>query len=347
MKFLDIDFKLGFIVYRNGHGPVWACPHSGPALEVSTSRDENTDTVASHCWLKTGGTLIISGMPRKMMYGVDLNRNIPPKEISVNLFDQFIKDKFRKRLHNYRKEYAWASANEADYKKRLSIYNDFWRSVKRSGNVIVFVHRCYTRLKNFPSLIDVITYQGEGVDKKIIETISERINKKYEPFFKRISKYYKEYVMLEQKRVIEKVKRLFSEFDLSKMKVEYKEHVLSDIEVMKKYAEKNKIRRLEKEFNEKNFMAAVRSALNSNTYPKITVESIFKGQKALRIKKPMFIENNVVMEAECTSFLNYWYPDMASDILIDLLGNLVSVDFYKKMGAKQTQILKYVRNDKR
>jgi hypothetical protein len=345
MKFIDIDFKPGFIVYRNGHGPVWACPHSGPALEVSTSRDDNSDTVASRCWLKTGGTLIVSGIPRKMMYGVDLNRNIPPKEISVNLFDQFIKDGFRKRLHTYRKEYAWASSNEADYKHRLSIYNDFWRSVKRSGNVIVFVHRCYTRLKNFPSLIDVITYQGEGVDKKIIETIAERINKKYEPFFRSISKYYKEYVLLEQKRVIEKIKRLFSEFSLDKMKVEFKEHILSDIEVMKKHAEKNKVRKLEKNFNEKNFMTALKSVLKADVHPKITVESVFKGQKALRTKKPMFIQENVVMEAECTSFLNYWYPDVASDILIDLLGNLVSVDFYKKMGAKQTQILKFVNKE--
>ncbi|UCC91488.1 MAG: hypothetical protein JSV39_04220 [Candidatus Aenigmatarchaeota archaeon] len=342
MKFLDINFRPGFTTYRNGEGPVWVCPHSGPALEVPTSRDENTDTVASRCWLKTGGSLIVSNISRKMTYGVDFNRDIPPKELSLNLFEEFVKDEFRKRLQNYRKEYAWVSKNETDYRHRNSIYDEFWRSVKRSGNVIVFVHRQFTRMKNFPSAIDIITYRGGGVDKKIVEKIAEKMNKKYERFFRSVSRYYKDYIILEQKRIMEKIKRLFSEFNMDKMKIEFRENILADLEVMRKYADKNRIRKLEKEFNEKNFIAAMKSALRSREHPKITVESIFHGQRALRIKKPMFIKDNIVMEVECTSFLNYWYPDVASDILIDLLKNLVSVDLYKKMGAKQTQILKFV-----
>jgi hypothetical protein len=345
MKFLNIDYKPGFTIYRNGEGPVWVCPHSGPALEVPTSRDENTDTVASRCWLKTGGSLIISNMSRKMTYGVDFNRDVPPKDLSVNLFDQFIKDESRRRLYNYRKDYAWVSHNETDHRNRISIYDNFWRSVKRSGNVVVFVHRQFTRMKNFPSIIDIITYRGEGVQKKIIETIAEKINKKYEKFFKSISKYYKEYIMLEQKRNIENIERIFSEFDFDKMKIEFKDNIIEDIKVMKKYADRKTIRKLEKEFNKRNFIAALRSALKYGEYPKITVDSVFQGQKAMRIKKPMFIKDNIVMDVECTSFLNYWYPDVASDILIDLLKNLVSVDLYKKMGAKQTQILKFVKSN--
>ncbi|MEE9323785.1 MAG: hypothetical protein V3U72_04535 [Candidatus Aenigmarchaeota archaeon] len=343
MKFLDINFKPGFIVYRNGPGPVWVCPHSGPAVEIPTARDQWSDTIASLCWLKMGGTLIISTIPRKQMYGMDFNREIPPKDSSLNLWPEFVRDENRERLEEYRKVYSWTAMDEADHKHRLKIYNDFWNTVSRSGNIIIFLHTQFTRIKNFPSVMDVITYQGRGVKKEIINSIVKKTNKKYEEFFRRLEKPYKDQIMLEQERVIRRIKDIFSEFGLDKMKVEYKTNTLRDMEIMKKYADKKVYMKLKKEFNEKNFLSVLKSALMQKIHPHITIDSIFKGQKALTMKKPLFMKDNIVMEVETTSFLSYWHPVKASNVVIDILKDLISVDMYRKMGAKQTQIAKFIK----
>lgn len=343
MKFLNIDFKPGFAVYKNGQGPVWTCPHSGPALETPTSRDENTDTVAALCWLKTGGTLIVSSISRKRMFGVDFNREIPPEDLSILLWPKFIENGQSERLEQYRKKYAWTAQNKADYHHRLKIYNDFWNTVKRSGNVIVFVHREYMRMKNYPSIMDVVTYQGKGVNKEIIRGTVKRINKKYEPFFKKISEHYKNSVLLEEKRAMDRIKEIFSDFNLKKMKIEYRENILKDLKIIEKYADKKIWRKLKKELNEKDFLSGLKSALRRGPHPRVTVEAVFRGDRAVRTKKPLFIKKNIVMEVECNAFINYWYPDMASEILLELLRNLVSVDRYKKLGIKQTDIIKFIR----
>lgn len=342
MRFLEVDFRPGFTVYRNGHGPVCVCPHSGPALETPTSADHWSETVGSLCWLKMGGTFIISGLPRKQMYGVDFNREKPPRDSAVNLWPEFVRDENRDRLERYRKNYSWTSASGTDYSNRLSIYNDFWDTVRRSGNVIIFFHRQFTRMKNFPSVMDVITYQGKGVRKEVIDAIVKKTNRKYRDFFKHISRPYKDEIHLEHIRIIDRIKRIFSGFDLDKMKVEYKTNTMNDMKKIKKYADKKAYARLEKKFNDKNFLRALKSALKKGGDPRITVESIFKGQKALTMKKPLFRKDNIVMEVETTSFLGNWYPSIASDIIMDILNDIISVDIYRKMGAKQTQIAKFI-----
>jgi len=343
MKFLNINFRPGFIVYRNGPGPVWVSPHSGPAIEIPTARDQWSDTVASLCWLKMGGTFIVSSVPRKQMYGMDFNREVPPKDSALRLWSEFVKDEKRGRLERYRKVYSWAAIDEADYKNRLKIYNDFWNIVRRAGNVIVFLHTQFTRIKNFPSVMDVITYQGRGVKKDIISAIVEKANEKYKGFFKQMEKAYKDEIYLEQRRIIDRIKEVFSEFALDKMKVEYRANILNDMKVVKKYANKDVYEKLRREFNERNFLLAVRSVLRKRITPHVTVESIFKGQKALTMKKPLFRKGNIIMEVEITRFLGHWYPKKASDIIMDILNDLISIDMYRKMGAKQTQMMKFIK----
>lgn len=343
MKFLSIDFKPGFVIYRNGPGPVWVCPHSGPALEIPTSRDQWSDTIASLCWLKMGGTLIVSTIPRKQMYGMDFNRDIPPKDSSLSLWPEFVRDENKERLEEYRKVYSWTAIDEADHKHRLKIYNDFWNTVRRAGNIIIFLHTQFTRIKNFPSVMDVITYQGRGVKDEIIKAIVKKTNKKYEDFFKHIEKPYKNEIQHEHIRVIDRIKEVFSEFGLDKMKVEYKSHILDDIKIIKKYANREVYRKLEREFNEKNFLSALKSALSQKIHPHVTLELLFKGHKALKMKKQLFIKDKIVMEVEMTRFLGHWYPRKASDIVIDILKDMISIDMYRKLGAKQTQIAKFIK----
>jgi hypothetical protein len=277
------------------------------------------------------------------MYGMDFNREIPPKDSSLNLWPEFVRDENRERLEEYRKVYSWTAIDEADHKHRFKIYNDFWDTVRRAGNIIIFLHTQFTRIKNFPSVMDVITYQGRGVKNEIIKAMVKKTNKKYEQFFKHIEKPYKDEICIEQQRIMGRIKEIFSEFSLDKIRVEYKTNMLNDMKVMRKYADKKVYRRLEKNFNEKNFLSVLKSALRQKIHPHITIESIFKGQKALTMKKPLFVKDNIVMEVETTRFVGHWYPRRTSEIVIDILKDMISVDMYRKMGAKQTQIVKFIR----
>ncbi len=344
MKITSIDFRPGFTVYRNGEGPVWVCPHCGPAIETPTSRDGYSDVVGSLCWLNTGGTLIISNVPRKRIYGIDFNRDVPPKSSSIGLWSEFVKDKKRGKLESYRKEYSWTAVDPGDHRKRTQIYSDFWNTVRKSGSVVVFVHRQYTRMKNFPSVMDIITYEGRGVDKKVMETIVGKTNRKYRKFFAHIERDYKNAIKLEHRRVVDRVKAIFSEFDLRKIKVEYKKNIKKDINVMKKYTRRSEQRKLERKFSEENYLSLIKSALRKRVRPRITVEHVFKGKQAMDSKNPMFTGKGIVMEVEVTNFLGYWFPRVAARMITDMLEDLVSVEMYSQLGAKQKHIIEYVKH---
>ncbi len=342
---MEIKFYKGFAVYKLNDAPVFVSPHSGPAFHVPTSRDENTDTVASICWTKTQGTLIVANLSRKMTMGIDFNRDPPQKKLALQMWDKFQSDENIEELEEYRKNYAWAAKDEHDHEERLKIYDEFWRAVRNSGGVIVFVHRKFTRMKNFPSILDIITYQGLGVDKAVVEAIVGKINEKYAPFFKSISAQYKKAIVLETERQVQRIKDIFSDFDLKSMKVEYMTNTKKDIEVISKFASKRAVKRLEKEFSHRNFILAVKSALKSDVQPKVTLESIFSGNHARSMMNPLFNKKErIIMEVECNQFLTYWNPNIAAEIITDLLSNLSTVAAYKQLGMKQTQIAEFIKN---
>jgi hypothetical protein len=342
---MKTKFNKGFTLYKINDNPVFVSPHSGPAFHVPTSRDENTDTVASICWLKTKGTLIVSNLSRKMTMGIDFNRDAPSKKFALQMWEKFQRDERIEELEGYRKNYAWAAKDERDHEERLRIYNEFWGAVRNTGNVIVFVHRKFTRMKNFPSILDIITYQGKGVDKSIVKTIVEKINEKYTPFFNSIEGQYKKAILLETERLIQRIKDIFADFSLQSMKVEYKTHIKEDIEVIKKFANKRAVKRLENNFSHKNFILAVRSALKNDIQPRVTLESIFAGNHAMSMMRHLFNKNErIVMEVECNQFLTYWHPNIAADIITDLLNSLKTVAAYKQLGMKQTQIAEFVKS---
>jgi hypothetical protein len=346
MKHFEMKIHPGFTVYRNGFGPVWVCQHTGPALINPASRDDNSDVVANLCWLRTGGTLIFSTLSRKRQFGIDFNRDAPPEDLATLLWNDFAKrEKMTERMKNYEKSYAWVAKDHADHQNRSNIYENFWRTVRNSGNIIIFFHRSFTSLANFPSIMEMITYKGQGVKLEVISAIVEAINKKYEGFFKEINNHYKHTILLEELRFIDSVKAYCREFDRKVMGGYDKDRISDSLKVMEKYAGKRVLEQLKKGFNGKNFVAAVESVLKNKIPPQITVENRFTGDKALTKKKPIFSGKNIVMEIESSSFINYWHPSTARDIVIDLLNSIVSVDMYKKMGIKQTQIIKFIKSD--
>ena len=62
---MERRFYAGFTVYQNGDNPVYVCPHSGPSLISPNNRDSYSDVIASLCFEKTGGSMVISNNPAR------------------------------------------------------------------------------------------------------------------------------------------------------------------------------------------------------------------------------------------------------------------------------------------
>ena len=319
---MQVRFYPGFVVYKNGKGPTYVTPHSGPALETTTSRDDNSETVASLCWLKTGGTLVVSNIPRKRLLGVDFNRDIPSLEKAMDYYEKFRKDEDQEALYEYRKRYAWVARDKEDYKNRLKIYQDFWSEV-RKGHFIVLVHRAFTRLKAVPSVMDLSTFQGRGVDTRFLKRVVSDINTKYSEFFELTDFEYKNVVYLEQKRAINNILRIYGDFDLKRIKADFLINIKKDLRVIKRYANKRLKERLDDDFSPQNFLLATRSALEKIGNPKITVEHVFKSSLAKGPKKQLFpASDKIIIQFEPTTFLNFWYPNEASDMIIETINRV-------------------------
>jgi len=318
---MRIEFRRGYnVFFKKGWNVTYVAPHAGPAFETVTSRDENTETVASLCWMRTGGKIIVSSLPRKRALGIDFNRGIPPKGLSIRLFQDFIVDSNTEMLFEFRKKYAWSAKDERDYQKRLKIYRSFWNEVKQ-GSFIVLIHRCFSRLKNVPTIMDISTFDGMGIERDVLKKAVEEVNRKNRDFFKKIEKEYKAVILLEEERIVQNLTRIFGEFppNLNKIENEYVEHFVNDTKVMKKYCPVHVFRKLQESFTPRNFLYACKKALENVETPRITVEHIFKGSKSIGPRKQLLSKKRKVINIESMAFMNFWYPHKAAEMIVDII----------------------------
>ncbi len=335
-------YEKGFTIYRNGDNPVWVAPHVGSSFETPTSRDWNSDTVASLCWLKQGGSLVLSTLTRKRIWGVDYNRDPPSYETAVRAYPDFVADKNRARLSKYRSKYAFVAKNKADYTERLRIYETFWTTVGNLGSIIILIHRKFARMKNYPSVIDIVTYEGKGVDTSTIKKVLEQINKKYFEKLFNISEQYKRFILMDTERVCSRIKDVFGEFSLEKADAEYKHWLKDDLSSLAELLGQDEINKLMSNFSLERFLGVVKRALSLNIKPSVTLENIFKGRKALSVKSKFFNKHFLIMEAEVNAFLGYWYPKLAADIICDIVKLLRAAKLYAHLGIRQTKMEDFI-----
>ncbi len=317
------DFRTGFIIYREGNKePYYVTLHSGPALERPMSRDGNSETVASLSWLKTGGTLIVSAIPRKRAYGIDFNRDIPPKKEAIEIYADFVKDVNQKRLYEFRKKYAFAARDPEDYAQRLFIYKSFWNEVKK-GFYISLVHTAYSRIKILPSIMDITVLSTKYGLKKHIIDIVEEVNSHYANFFKKVEKSYKRVVYLEEERAINNILRVYRTIGLDKIQMEFLENMKKDLEGLKRYCEESEIDILKENFTTANFLSLTKKALQRCEPPRVTVEHFFKGSKSIGPKKQLFPSDRIVLNFEPTTFLTFWHPHKGSEIMAEIITKIL------------------------
>ncbi len=320
---MQIFFRRGYSVYKKEgrRDFTYVAPHCGPALEIPTSRDDNSETVASLCWMMTGGTFVFSTMPRKRAFGIDFNRGIPKKTEALELFKKFLKDDRPVRLHKFRNRYAWTASSERDHMKRLKIYQSFWNEVKL-GRTIALIHSAFNRLKLVPSVMDITSFDSRGVDRKILCDVVDGINQEYSKFFREIDKSYNAVVLLEEERAISNIIRVSEKFGLKEMNPDFLENIKADLDAIRAHTSKKDMKDLEKNFTPRNFLRYSKKALLKMEPPRVTVEHYFKGLKSIAPKKQLLAgkrNNRVIMNFECSRFINFWYPHQAAEMMTKIL----------------------------
>jgi len=324
---MNPQFKRGYITYTNSdNNVVIIAPHSGPAVEFSTARDDNSETVASLLFKKIKGKLIISNMPRNRIWGVDFNRDIPSLKTALTAYEKFLGKKDKRYLFDFRQKYAFVASNEDDYENRLTIYQNFWGEIIK-GKYIILIHRSFPRVKSLPSIMDFVTFKDNGVKNGVIHEIVTSINEKYYNFLSDIDLAYKKMIMFEQERAVINNLKIYKTINPLRLQGEYKVSIEKDLEKIETYASKYYVEKLKDNFTPQNFLEACRSALDNSPTPQITIENVFDGSLAHGPNRKLFpAKGRIVLEAEPSRFLNFWYPKVTAEIIKDVLDRLIEIN---------------------
>jgi len=316
---MKTEFKRGYIVYTDSKKePLIVAPHSGPALDVVTSRDDHSETVASLCWKRIGGRLIISSMPRERLWGVDFNRDIPTLKEALESFDIFKNKENVEKRYGYMKKYGWVARDESDYEIRLRIYQNFWDDVSKNDCIII-IHKAFPKMKFVPSIMDITTFSGEKIKNKIVKDIVENINGKYYYFLDKIKDDYKDAIMYESKRMMLNILRVYKTLNFEKIGPIFSTNLKKDIEKINMYADKIAKRRINNNLTPHNYLEGVKNALENMPTPRVTFENEFFGELSFGPKRKLFpLKDKIIIQVEGSGFLNFWHPHIAAEMIKDI-----------------------------
>ena len=317
---MKVDFKRGYTIYRKGDNElVFVAIHSGPAIENPVHRDDQSETVASLAWKEMGGTLVVSGISRDRLWGIDFNRYIPTVKTALKYYSKFMESTEGSSLLEYTKKYAWVAKDEVEYYEKLKIYQNFWEDVGK-GKYIVLVHKNFPKMKAVPSIMDFITFSNAGIKKSLIKDIVGDMNSKYFDFFEKINTDYKDAILADTRRFCLNLLRIYEHFNPIEMSEGHKKAVEKDLEKITKYADSIAMNRLKNNFNPYNFLMCAENALKHIPLPQVTIEAVHDGSLALGPYNKLFPKRDkTVIEVEGNGFLNFWHPHMAAKIIKDVI----------------------------
>ncbi|MBL7206358.1 MAG: hypothetical protein ISS36_02025 [Candidatus Aenigmarchaeota archaeon] len=304
---MKVEIKNGYIHLKNKDDPVYIVLHTGPNYSLPTIRDTNSDTVASLCWKKTGGRLLLSTMARNPLIGVDLNREVPDKKTAIKEW----KNAVNENVVDFKKVYGMVAKNEKDYEKRIMLYKNFWKIAKSTGKHFILLHTQDLRIGNYPSLFDIVTFDGIGIKKERTMEIIKKLNKKFRREFSNLENNFKTRLLASANSI--ETDKMLNNTDA------YAEWFERDTGVIRKYGDKNIVKRLENSITKENFIRAVENVLKKDIPLKITLEQNFWGAKAFAPKKELIGKNRKVVEIEVNGFLNNSYPELVADVLVEFV----------------------------
>jgi hypothetical protein len=183
---MRVFYKEGFLLFKSGKpGPIFVAPHATMTLLSVTRGDSYTELITARLVKKLGGIGIVSTIPRKGRYGIDYFRDSASMEEAVKMFNASKKNDYDTR-YKFERKYAFFARDEEEYLEKSNAYNQFWTTVETlapKDPLFVLMHAQGTRMKNFPSLLDVITLNGEWIAETKAKSVLSEVNEKNKKIF--------------------------------------------------------------------------------------------------------------------------------------------------------------------
>jgi hypothetical protein len=191
--------------------------------------------------------------------------------------------------------------------------------------------------------MDVVNFRGKGINTRIMKKVIAEINKTNNEFFRSIKDLYIEEAAVESRRRAYRIKKVFGEFSIKKSGIEYKKNLKKDFSFIKKYGDKEFVENLINNFTSRNFVLAAKNAMENAPAPYVSLNEIFGGETAYGPKTELKMgQDNVVLEIEVSEFMNKFFPEEASDIILAIVNSIQNLKRYKKLSKRQSELPNFI-----
>ena len=315
-------YKEGFLLLKSGKpGPVFVAPHSTMTLISITRGDVSSELITARLVKKLGGFAVISTVPRKGRYGVDYFRESATMEEAIKMFNASKSNDYDAR-YMFEGRYAFFARDEEEYLEKANIYNQFWTTVETlspKNPLFVLMHSQGTRLKNFPSLLDIATLNGEWMNEKRVKSVLDGVNEKNAKTFVSLKKELKRYsgawanIWLRNAILYR-----FGKFDLKKLQGSFKATLEDDIKKAAILLNED-FKSLLKQLTWENYLDLVGRCVDEKPF-EITYQNAFDGEPGREsIKKLLNRCGGEAILFETLTFLNEVHPSLSVKLVSDVL----------------------------
>lgn len=319
----------GFTVFDSAKpGPLFIAPHAGLNIPFSFgTRDRGTESVAYYA-AKKGGICIVSTIGRERKTGIDFYRIPPTEKTAINAYD-FFEYGEKEKIKDFRKKYAFAAKDVNQFRQKITIYRSFWEFISSVNNpFFIFIHAHSPHIKNHPSLMDITSFEERGFENKILKEAVQKVNEGCKETFKKLKHDYDKFILEYLDRWFEE--KIKNSGGLESIEGLTKEVLNANLESISKYASREIIELLNKNFNKETLKLAVENALVRADNLEITIEKIFKGKLAEYVVVPMLkVKRAIGIQIEVSEFLTVKRPEFAAELIWKIIEECKKIIYRK------------------
>lgn len=315
-------YKDGFLLFKSGKpGPVFIAPHSTMTLLSVTRGDVCSELITARLVKKLGGFAVISTIPRKGRYGVDYFRESATMGEAIKMFNANNHNDYDAR-YRFEGRYAFFAKDEEEYLEKANAYNQFWTTVETlspKNPLFVLMHSQGTRLKNFPSLLDIATLNGEWMNEKKVKDVLNEVNEKNRKILLSLKEELKKYAKVWTEIWLKNsILYRFDEFDFKKLQGSFKVALENDIKKAALLLNED-FKTLLKNLTWENYTNLVERCIDEKQF-EVTYQNAFDGEPGReRIKKLLNRCGGEAILFETSTFLNEVHPKLSARLVSDVL----------------------------
>ncbi len=328
---MRVYYKDGFMIYKSGKkGPVFIAPHATYTLSPLCRGDVGAELITAELVKRLGGMAFVSTVPRIGEHGIDYFRQPASLVEAHKMFRA--RDNPETRL-SFERKYAFYARDEDEYLEKMTKYTEYWttiRTLSRKKSLFVIVHGQGMRMKNFPSLIDVATFNGRWINEDAMKGVIQGINKKFSNLFYNLNDDIKKYALswadIQLKNYI--IMR-FKEF--SNIRGATKTNMEKDIKRASELLRKRRIKLKNLSWND--YLSLIEKTIDDTQF-RLTYQCNFNGAKGkYSINRLLKQNGGEAFSLEFSVFLNEVYPNVAVDIAEQIISGFIrkkKIDSFKR-----------------